>query len=272
MCQGKAPRSPCVLPSVKTPAHNCSQESQSTVQTGAKRDVFFSLERSMPVIRVYNTPIYIFSDIHWGDERSLWIEFSRLLKEIDKEGARVLIVGDLYDIWIENLDTLRKVFEEDIKLIQRNLLAYVVGNHDSLVLKENALISPRVYPSLRLIVDDKVWHVEHGHFIGKWAWLFYILDKWDHWPFFQKIARAIYRSKLIASSGRNMKDPGYIRKAIAKARAYGASVAVIGHTHNSEIYVDKSQQHSVTYVNPGSAIDHFTYIVYRDGDFHREER
>jgi len=217
--------------------------------------------------------IYIISDWHWTNPACSLAATDRVLDRAEEDDALILDAGDLFDCWYRDVEHIREVYHSRIQRIQKRLFFKVAGNHDSAVLHVQPVLSPTSYPFRAVMVDGRVWYVEHGHLIGKWACLFKKLDEYDEKWWFRKVGRWVIKQDFLSEAGRKYDDPEFKFAAIRKAKLKGATVVVIGHNHIQEIYRDVTGQMEVTYVNPGTALgDRCTYIVYRhkERDFCRK--
>ena len=218
-------------------------------------------------------PIYIFSDLHLEHPLCDTAGIDRALDRCEAEGGKIVCAGDLVDLWYASRGRINAEQMERLRRIQMLLFVNVAGNHDSPTVQDPILI-PTHYPRFQMLIDHRIWYIEHGHLIGRYGWLFKILDGWDEKVLFRKIARAIVRTEMLARAGSAKYDYAYVEAALGRCKLKGGTVAIFGHNHYPEIYRDVTGEREVTYVNPGSALKKskdaqrgLTYAIYKNGNF-----
>lgn len=105
---------------------------------------------------------FVLSDLHLkkGDPRKkLFIEF---IKEHTKKG-NIILVGDIFDIWIGRNKEMQGEFKEFISSIEKsnNQVIYVEGNHDFHLTYLDEIGIPRMVEG-QITINGKKFFVSHG--------------------------------------------------------------------------------------------------------------
>jgi len=212
-------------------------------------------------------PIHIWSDLHLKHPCCDVAGIRRAQTRIEKDGGKIVAAGDIVDLRFASRGSVDVETRDILRWMRERLIATVPGNHDA-PLVQPPIFEGQRYPHTQLLIDGRVWYIEHGHLIGRWGWLFKFLDRYDEKTKFRKIARWVTKHDFLARAGSSRSaDPAFKFDAIDRCKLKGGTVAIIGHSHKPEIYRDCTGQFEVTYVNPGSAIDCFTYATYSNNKF-----
>lgn len=227
--------------------------------------------------------IYFISDIHLGASDQLGgddlkiARLNALFEQIAEQGARLFILGDLFDFWFEYHAVVQKdhlaVIEMLAKLRRRGIqIDILVGNHDFWIggfFKHRLGINIHRRP-FELLIDDKKIFLAHGDGLGKGdlgykaiklllrnpvaIWLYGLihpdiavpLAKW-----FSKASRNNHKSL----------DPRPLIDFAEVKFAQGYDHVVMGHIHLPAVH----QKNGRSYLNLGDFITHFSYGTYQDG-------
>lgn len=104
------------------------------------------------------------SDMHIGDTKGKPAEVLNFL-ELQPEAERLVIVGDLLDLWASRIDKVLAGAKELIAYVTHRFkdnLIYLIGNHDA-DLVELKNINPKIREYLILNLKDLRILVMHGH-------------------------------------------------------------------------------------------------------------
>lgn len=217
------------------------------------------------------TKIFI-SDLHIGDGTKTddfykGEEFFRFLDIIERDNARLFIVGDLFELWQADLDRIvfhhSEVIKRLLSFADKKRLTYIIGNHDHIPFVK--YIDPGLDVCLEFEDAEKAIWAEHGNqydifncykdprmaLRNRWGrsasyimgWLERIvhpdIDEWARksllkkgGPFLNKAADI--KNKLMPSS------PGYYERggdfseyedAARRLIEKGNKIVIFGHTH-----------------------------------------
>ena len=229
--------------------------------------------------------LYIFSDVHLGSgspekEAEKISKITALFERVEKDGDRLVILGDLFDFWFEYKHAIPKEHHRMLimlsSMIEKGVkIDYVSGNHDfwmgDFFEKQMHINLHRDF--LDLEYSRKKLHLIHGDGLAK-------ADK--GYRFLKKILRNpvnifLYRllppdwgiplAKAVSGSSRNYtskRDHTFVAdyEAYAKRKiGEGFDIVVIGHLH---LHTCKEFEKG-TYINTGDFIDHFSYARLTDG-------
>ncbi|GEM_PF-892755 len=105
---------------------------------------------------------FVVSDIHLkiNDERKrLFIDF---IEEFRKKG-NIILLGDIFDLWIGENKNLQKDFHEFIKVVEKkgNQIIYVEGNHDFHLRWLDEIGVPRITEA-EIQINGKRFLISHG--------------------------------------------------------------------------------------------------------------
>ena len=137
-----------------------------------------------PARRVKPRPIYIVSDLHLGDggPRDNFahmsngfreIEFMAFLDFVEKQHGRLIIVGDLFELWQSNISLVLTLRERLLDRLAAMEAIYVLGNHDADLLyfcSEHQCSTWLRHPFFKTMrtehterINDRSFHFIHGH-------------------------------------------------------------------------------------------------------------
>ena len=228
--------------------------------------------------------IYIFSDAHFGSgsaesEGKKAKYFFSLVDRIRREGADLVINGDLFDFWFEYKYAIPR-FHFSI-LSQLSLLTssginvhYVAGNHDFWL---DSFMTNEIGITLHdeemvICQDDFHTYIRHGDGLLKSDHLYRFLKKILRHPLNIKLYRmlhpdigmplALYFSHLSRDSKKDKQhcDEDYRRFAFDKIDQ-DYRIVVLGHTHRPTMEKYKDGW----YLNTGNWMETFTYAIIENG-------
>lgn len=229
--------------------------------------------------------LYIFSDAHLGcgtpdQEATKVTKIAELLALVQKDGDRLVVLGDLFDFWFEYKYVIPKAHHEVLFLLRELTRAgiqvdYISGNHDFWMgdFFEQHLKIPVHRDTLDFTYDNLRFHLTHGDGLAKadggYRFLKRILrNRFNVW-LYRKLPPdwAYPLARFVSGSSRNYTSrrdhefaADYAAYASNKLRD-GYNVVVIGHLH---IPVIDRSAHGI-YINTGDFITHFTYLKCANG-------
>lgn len=229
--------------------------------------------------------LFVFSDAHLGsglaaDEQRKQEKLSELFALIERDGDRVIILGDLFDFWFEYEDLIPKahfgVLHQLQKLRDKGIgIEYVSGNHDFWMLdffqKHMGIpvIPDRMettYGALRLLLihGDGLAKADGGYRLLKrilrnrpavWCYRNLLPSRFAYW-----LAHTVSGKSRTYTARRDHEFAADYSRFAEQQLALGFNAVLIGHLH---IPVTETH-HGGTYLNTGDFIHHFTY-AYSDG-------
>jgi len=230
-----------------------------------------------------SSPIYFISDIHLGAHNQLGdddVKIARLdalFDQIAEQGARLFILGDLFDFWFEYNTVVQKdhlvIIEMLAKLRRRGIqIDLLVGNHDFWVgrfFKHHLGINIHRDP-FELQIADKIIFLAHGDGLGKGDLGYKAIKVLLRNPFTIWLYGLIHPdiavplAKWFSKISRNCHQPLDPKPLIDFAElkfSQGYDHVVMGHIHLPVIH----QQNGHSYLNLGDFITHFSYGIYQNG-------
>ena len=217
--------------------------------------------------------ILFLSDLHLGSP--LFKSENKILSLLEEEYDKIILVGDIIDIWENDLVSIVCDNQNLLKKINTlNNVIIIKGNHDpSITALESVFYQKDVNDRFMLKVDNKSILVIHGDefdcLVTKYSWLAKLLFP-VHW-LFERLGvnlkgwfRDLYCS---ISSKRDKKYYNALvldmeRELFNKYKGLYDCV-VVGHTHLPKII----QEDGFTYVNCGDWVHNKVYVIYEDGQF-----
>lgn len=223
--------------------------------------------------------LYIFSDAHLGSDSSeteqrKQARIAELVKLVEKDGDRLVILGDLFDFWFEYKHAIPKEHTDTLfmlrELVRRGIAVdYVSGNHDfwmddyfekhiGVHVHRDRLDLEYAGKKLHLLHGDGLAKADRGYRVLKMI----LRNRFNIW-LYRKLPPdwAIPLAKWVSGSSRQYNSrrdhtflPDYERYALAQLD-HGFDVVVIAHLH-VPICVEHGPK---TYINTGDFIHHFTY-------------
>jgi UDP-2,3-diacylglucosamine hydrolase len=214
-----------------------------------------------------------FSDVHCGDDKSKHAKLLEYLQARQKDIDKIVIVGDLLDLWVASFGKSLSVASPLLDYIAANYQSrfhYILGNHDWDLLPLKTMF-PFIHKSLRFPVGKKSAIALHGHLLDPdpyvktrfshvMAWF---INKFDRW------AKVDTRKSLLALSERIKNDPYDKILQQYEANLVGAfegkfDYIITGHTHIPGIKI----LNGIVYLNVGDQMQHSTVLVGKKDGFY----
>ena len=230
---------------------------------------------------------YFISDVHLGVKSNIGVKQQEsillgFLDEIKNDAKELIIVGDLFDCWIEYKQVVPKGFYRFFTKLDEFLkdgikITYLSGNHDfwyGSYFKDEFGIEIIHHPITRDL-DGKKFYIHHGDGLAyndtgykilkailrnKASQFFYSLLHPDFGVWLAKKSSSSsreYTGKKDFSPRDGMQDYG------VKKLGEGFDFAVMGHRH----YAYTHKENGGLYINLGDWVKLFTYGEYKNGDF-----
>ena len=214
-----------------------------------------------------------FSDVHCGDDKSKHAELLAYLRKYKKSVDKIIIVGDLLDLWVSSLGKALPTASPLLEFIKKNYegnFHYILGNHDWDLLPLKPLL-PFIHTSLLFNAYDKKVIVLHGHLLDpdpyvktKFShYMAWFINKFDRW------AKIDTRKALVSLSERIKNDPyekllkAYEENIVTMAKG-NFDFVIVGHSHQPSIKTIDG----VVIINCGDQMQHSTVVIAnRDGFF-----
>lgn len=135
-----------------------------------------------PALDKQPRPLYAVSDLHLGDRgpRDNFThmsdglrkgEFWGFLNMVERNGGRLIIVGDLFELWQSNMSRVLTTWKRLLDRLAKMEAVYVLGNHDADLL--HFCSSPShwlAHPFFKTMVTSRIeylggksFHFTHGH-------------------------------------------------------------------------------------------------------------
>lgn len=228
--------------------------------------------------------IYFVSDAHFGislqghEQRELlFIEF---LHRISADAEGLIILGDLFDFWIEYRCAIRpdyfSIVHELRKLVEKGIwIHYMAGNHDF-------ALGPFLKETIGIVVHNdsyesefqgKKVHLFHGDGLLRLDSGYRVLRKILRNPTLQQMYKMIHPNLGVplgtyfsGSSRKYLKRfmaPRYMseyRKHAQERLANRNDIVIFGHTHHAEL----CHFYNGTYCNTGAWLVHYNYATMSD--------
>jgi UDP-2,3-diacylglucosamine pyrophosphatase LpxH len=214
-----------------------------------------------------------FSDVHCGDSKSRHAQLLEYLSARQKDIDKIVIVGDLLDLWVSSFGEALSVASPLLEYISTNYAGrfhYILGNHDwDLLPLKN--IFPFIHKSLRFPVGNKIAVALHGHLLDpdpytktKFShYMAWFINKFDRW------AKIDTRKSLVSLSERVKNDP--YEKLLIKYEENLVGTfedkfdyVITGHTHIPCI----KQLNNIIYFNIGDSMQHSSVLVVKKDGFY----
>jgi UDP-2,3-diacylglucosamine hydrolase len=230
---------------------------------------------------------YFISDVHLGvksglstrEQESVLLNF---LDEIKKDAKELIIVGDLFDCWIEYKQVVPKGFYRFFTKLEElqkegTVVTYLSGNHDfwyGTYFKDEFGIEIIHHP-ISKDIDGKKFYIHHGDGLAYKDTGYKILKKILRNKFSQFLYSlvhpdiGIWLAKKSSSTSRDYtgkKDfspkDGMQDFAVKKIEE-GYDFVVMGHRHYAYTYKEKNG----LYMNLGDWVRIFSYGEFKNGEF-----
>lgn len=230
---------------------------------------------------------YFISDVHLGVKSGLGVKkqesiLLQFLDEIKKDAKELIIVGDLFDCWIEYKQVVQKGFYRFFtkldELVNAGIkITYLSGNHDfwyGTYFKDEFGIEIIHHPITKEI-EGKKFYIHHGDGLAykdtgykilkvilrsKISQFFYSLLHPDLGIWLAK--RSSYKSRGYTSKKNYSLRDGLQDYAVKKFDE-GYDYVLMGHRHYAYTYKEKNG----TYVNLGDWVRIFSYGEFKNGEF-----
>jgi len=129
-------------------------------------------------------PIYVVSDLHLGDggprDNFAYMsnghredEFIAFLNFVEEQNGRLIIAGDLFELWQSNVSRVLTLRERLLDRLAAMEAIYILGNHDADLLyfctrvNSNCWLSHPFFGTMRTehteCINDRSFHFIHGH-------------------------------------------------------------------------------------------------------------
>ena len=218
----------------------------------------------------------IISDTHFGtgpDENLRRKRFSDILRKKSSEVDKIILLGDIFDFWIEYHYLIRRDYFDILCLLcqvaREKELFFLSGNHDFFslnILKQQGI--KVIKKNLEIEINGRKVLLSHGdtlYFTGKITRflisneLTQFLFRLVHPELGIFLAKSFSKLSRLRTGKMEPPDdmPGYISKQLKKY-----DVVITGHLHYPMI---KLYQNKI-YANPGEWIADFTYLIL-DNDY-----
>jgi UDP-2,3-diacylglucosamine pyrophosphatase LpxH len=240
-------------------------------------------------MKVREIEIAIISDLHLATYACKPKRVIRYLKSVQPK--KLVLNGDIIDSWRFSRKYFPrnhlKVVRQIIKMMERGVeVIYITGNHDEFLRKISHVQIGNLSIQNQLVLDLN----------GKKTWIFHgdIFDPSIYkTPWLAKLGAAAYGLLTIINKGINHlltflgKPEIIIYKTIKErvlsekldlsrfetlvfdaANAQGYSTVICGHTHKPKTRKVEFQDKSLTYINCGDWLEHFTAVEYYNEDWH----
>jgi predicted MPP superfamily phosphohydrolase len=109
--------------------------------------------------------VYLASDLHLGHENANYPKITEFLNLVQKDGDKLIILGDLLDLWVSDFITIttqepmKSTWEKLIETSKKVTTVVVYGNHDFELSK---------YTHELMIVDE--FEQDNMYFAHGWRW------------------------------------------------------------------------------------------------------
>jgi len=229
--------------------------------------------------------IYFFSDVHLGasDKAGEQLKIQKLYSLISKirnDGAKLFILGDLFDFWFEYKHAIPKehlkIVFQLASMVEKGIeVHYISGNHDfwlgEFLSREAGIVIHRDF--FETSEDGKRFFMIHGDGLSPSDWGYRILKKvlrnrFNIW-LYRKFPPdwGIPLARFVSSSSRGYtagREPAFVKdyeNYAARKITEGYDFVLIGHLH---FPVYKEFDNGI-YLNTGDLIEHFSYARFDTG-------
>jgi UDP-2,3-diacylglucosamine pyrophosphatase LpxH len=232
--------------------------------------------------------VFVISDTHIGNPSFKNKNgIIRFLDFVIAEGVNLVINGDGVDFLQPSLpnfiSVLPDAFRKVVRIARKNVIYYVVGNHD--IYFEQLLFdikSFKVLPFLNIRSGTKNIRIEHAHIYDdlyvRYPKAYFLIGKWwghflRRFPFFyptygllERITGTVRVVRKVSESPSEEK-PVY-RNAAALILERGFDAVIFGHTHRHRILEINPNKF---YYNTGAWFEHPHYIEINNGEIKLNE-
>ncbi len=233
-------------------------------------------------------PIYFISDLHLGApalspdfEEKRKKEITKFLDIVEREGSRLIVVGDLFDFWFEYKFVVPKhyfwLYTKLKTLVDRGVpVDYVAGNHDFYLGEffSNAIGLKVHQDGFSETIFGKEFLIIHGDGLAKKDTGYRMLKKFLRTGFARGLIRWIHPdagfglAKVFSKKSReytSKKDFGETDDMVLFAKqkiVEGYDFVVMGHNHIPKL----ERFEKGVYVNLGDWLKNFTYGLFDAGE------
>ena len=230
--------------------------------------------------------VYLISDAHFGIDlqgcEKREAAFFKWLQEISPEMSQLIIVGDLFDFWIEYKSSIRADYFQVLHALKKvseqgTEIHYLAGNHDFALgsfLEEKIGIVIH-HGDYNTEIQGKKVHIYHGDGLIKKDIGYRILKKVLRNPINQKLYKLIHPDlgvalgTLVSGSSRKYLRPLLNESIIREYRQHaldllkkGNDIVIFGHTHKGEL----CRFDSGIYCNTGSWLINYNFASMKNGE------
>ena len=214
------------------------------------------------------------SDIHIPDGKSKHVELLDYLKERQKDIHKIILVGDILDLWVTSIDEALVAATPLFDFIYNNYpnkFHYLLGNHDAALLPLKKFF-PFMHTSLQFPIGNKKAICLHGHVLDDnpylktkfsrfMAWL---INKFDRW------ANIDTRKSLVSLSEQIQNDPydkliADYEQSIVDVFEGKFDYVITGHTH---LFPYIKKLNDIVYINLGDSLQHSTLMMAKPEGFY----
>jgi UDP-2,3-diacylglucosamine pyrophosphatase LpxH len=166
--------------------------------------------------------IYIISDIHLKkqDKRE-----KKLIEFIESKKGKIILLGDIFDIWIGKNEYYQQIFQRLIDILSKNnhRIFYIEGNHDfNLVWLNDIGISRGT--ELHFKMNGKTFFLSHGDMLsGEISHYIYRKIVLKSEPIFHRITNS-YFDKAVNKIGEILANLSHQKNTIPKAEGKRAKI------------------------------------------------
>jgi len=179
------PASPLVKPPIRfdTPDRTRTPSMELLVTRLQRGDHLPQPKPEKPARRIKPLPIYVVSDLHLGDggprdnfafmsNGAREAEFISFLDFVEEQHGRLIITGDLFELWQSNISLVLTLRERLLDRLAKMGAIYVLGNHDADLFyfcseHHCPWLGHPFFKTMRTKhterVGDKLIHFIHGH-------------------------------------------------------------------------------------------------------------
>jgi UDP-2,3-diacylglucosamine pyrophosphatase LpxH len=214
--------------------------------------------------------ILIVGDIHIGDSKSAHRDFYEFLRRSENDDVdRLIINGDLFDLWVSSIDTVLLEGAYLLKYIHDRFgdkFVYILGNHDK-CFDPLRIISDIMVDRLVININGKRILITHGHQFEETT---KFMPKTIPWIInkLERIFKLDMRKYLMSLSDVIRKDPfGYFLDSFHDEMLKWCNnhyhFIIINHTHKPMV---KKLDNGVICINTGDWVQHRSAVKITDID------
>jgi len=233
--------------------------------------------------------VLFLSDLHIVDDRDpLYLAFLSVLRGPFESGDRVVLAGDIFDLFVGNKEIFKKRYHEFLSALrslsdQGVQVDYIEGNHDFQLSDVYALI-PRVSihdDAVDFTVDEKRFYVSHGDLANAKDYSYLALRSFyrsapSRWMikrvpdfFLEQVGKISGRLSKIKNRQKGNATQALrlpYHAAAEKLFDRGYDYVVMGHCHDLDGFESQRAHRKHQYVNVGLPRFHKSYLIWKSGD------